>query len=416
MSELIVRGGRPLCGTVEIHGAKNSVLPILAAAVLPAQRCAVARCPEISDVTVAEEILRHLGGTCERTGDMMVTDTAALEGWRIPAALMGKMRASILFLGALLGRFRKAELSMPGGCALGDRPIDYHLRALHSLGVRYWENGDSLCFHWPDPHGGIVTLPFPSVGATENLLLAAVTVPGETVIRGAAREPEVMDLCSFLCAMGARIRGAGTDIIAVYGGRGLHGTVFSVVPDRIEAATYLAMTAACGGKIRLQGCRPDQLTPVLEVLDRAGCRIHTDDRTVTLQGPDALRSVGTVETAAYPGFPTDAQAPLLACLLRAEGESVFRETVFRERFQHIPQLRQFGGRITVSGETAAVRGVSRLYAARASATDLRGGAGVLIAALQAEGESTVENAELIARGYASLVPNLRALGAEVSQG
>ncbi len=415
MSDLIVRGGRPLRGVVEIHGAKNSVLPILAATVLSASRCVVARCPEITDVSAAEEILCHLGARCERTGGVMVADTAALGDWRVPAGLMGKMRASILFLGALLGRFRRAELSNPGGCALGLRPIDYHLQALQTLGVEVCREGDILRFAWPHPHGGEVTLPYPSVGATENLLLAAVTVEDETVVRGAAREPEVEDLCGFLSTMGARITGAGTDTLIIHGGMPLRGTVYSVVPDRIETATYLAMTAACGGCIRLRNTRAQQLLPVLQVLRRAGCRIHTTETAITLECTAPLSGVGLVETAAYPGFPTDAQAPLLASLMQSEGESVFRETVFRERFQYIPQLRRFGGDVAVSGSTAVVRGVSRLHAARAEATDLRGGAAVLIAALQAEGESVLQNAGLIARGYAALVPNLRALGAEVSE-
>lgn len=415
MSELIVRGGKPLFGVLHVHGAKNSALPILAATVLPASRCVVARCPEITDVFAAGEILRCLGARCERTGETMVVDSSKLEHWHIPAALMEKMRASILFLGALLGRFRRAELTSPGGCALGLRPIDYHLQALQVLGVTVCEESKTLRFAWPDPHGGKVTLPYPSVGATENLLLAAASVEDETVILGAAREPEVEDLCGFLSAMGAEITGAGTQTLTVHGTNHLCGTVYSVVPDRIETATYLAMTAACGGCIRLRNARPHHLQPVLQVLSQAGCRIHTTQNSITLERTMSLSGVGLVETAAYPGFPTDAQAPLLASLLQAKGESVFRETVFRERFQYVPQLLRFGGDIRVNGNTAVVNGVPGLYGACAEATDLRGGAGVLVAALQAGGESTLRNAEHIARGYGDLVPNLRALGADVSQ-
>jgi len=415
MSELIVRGGSPLFGVLDIHGAKNSVLPILAATVLPASRCVVTRCPEITDVSAAGEILCCLGARFERTGGAVTVDSSSVENWCIPARLMEKMRASILFLGALLGRFRRAELTPPGGCALGLRPIDYHLQALQNLGVAVCEESGLLRFSWPDPHGGDVILPFPSVGATENLLLAAAAVEDETVIFGAAREPEVEDLCGFLSAMGAEITGAGTNTITVHGRENLCGTAYSVVPDRIEAATYLAMTAACGGCVRLRNTRPHHLQPVLQVLRRAGCRIHSTQNTITLERTAPLSGVGLVETAAYPGFPTDAQAPLLASLLKAEGESVFRETVFRERFQHIPQLIRFGGEIRVEADTAVVNGVQGLHGACAKATDLRGGAGVLIAALQAEGESTLQSAELIARGYGELLPNLRALGADVSQ-
>lgn len=412
MEKLIICGGRPLRGTVEIHGAKNSVLPILAACVLCPERCVVTRCPDILDVAAAVEILHHLGCAAERIGSSTVVDAAEASETSITPQLMEKMRASVNFLGALLGRFGRAELSLPGGCSLGKRPIDYHIAALGELGVRFQEQGSRLCFTWPHRHGGEVTLPFPSVGATENVLLAAVTVPEPVVLYHAAREPEVVDLCGFLTAMGAEISGAGTDTICIRGGKALHGASYSVLPDRIETATYLAMTAACGGDVLLKGAKAEHLLPVIHILQKAGCEITSRGKTIHIQSRLPLHGVGLVETAAYPGFPTDAQAPLMAALLRAEGESIFRENVFCSRFHHVKQLQKFGADISISACDATVRGVESLYNAHAEATDLRGGAGVLIGALQARGRSTVDNMHFVRRGYADLQQNLQGLGAE----
>lgn len=413
METLLVRGGHPLRGEVRVHGAKNSVLPILAACVLCPEPCTVSRCPEISDVAVAEEILRHLGCTVRRRRDSITVDAAALCRTEIPPCLMGKMRASVNFLGALLGRMGTCELSLPGGCDLGSRPIDFHIAALEALGVEWEQCGTVLRFRWPHRRGGRVRLPYPSVGATENLLLAAVTVPEPVTVCNAAREPEITDLCRFLRKLGARVEGEGGSILHVCGGRPLHGADHAVLPDRIETATYLAMTAGCGGQIRLTGTDARLLTPVLTVLERAGCRIEAAEDTITLARECPLRGVGAVETAVYPGFPTDAQAPVMAALLRAAGESRWTETVFCSRFSHVPQLRKFGASIRMEGSTAAVTGVESLHGAEASATDLRGGAGVLLAAMMAEGTSVITCAERIRRGYADLGRTLCALGAEV---
>lgn len=413
MEKLTICGGKPLRGTVQIHGAKNSVLPILAACVLCPERCVVTRCPDILDVAAAVEILQHLGCAAERIGGSTVVNAANAAQTSISPQLMAKMRASVNFLGALLGRFGRAELSLPGGCSLGNRPIDYHIAALCELGVRLQEEGNRLCFTWPHRHGGEVTLPFPSVGATENVLLAAVTVPEPVTLQNAAREPEIVDLCGFLTAMGAEISGAGTDTICIRGGKPLHGAAYSVLPDRIETATYLAMTAACGGDVLLRDAKADHLLPVIHILQKAGCEITSREKNIHIQRILPLQGVGLVETAAYPGFPTDAQAPVMAALLRAEGESIFRENVFCSRFHHVAQLQKFGADIAVSACDATVHGVKTLHSARAEATDLRGGAGVLIAALQAEGKSVIENMHFVRRGYADLQQNLQGLGAAV---
>lgn len=414
MSRLTVRGGLPLKGQVEVHGAKNSVLPILAACLLCPERCIITRVPQLSDVTSATEILEILGCRTERLGSSIVVDATLAHTTQIPQNLMEKMRASFTFLGALLGRFGRGEVSLPGGCILGSRPVDYHIQALKRLGVQMEQQGEKLLFTWPHRHGAEIFLPFPSVGATENLLLAAVTVPGETVVHNAAREPEVMDLCRFLVAMGAEISGIGSGVLYIRGGKALSGTTHRVIPDRIECATYLMMTAACGGSVTLCDLCREDLVPVERVLRRLGCGLEYGERSLTLTAQAAPLQAGSVVAAAHPGFPTDAQAPLVATLLRSAGESRVEDAVFPNRFAYVQQLQKFGGDISVCQNVATVRGVTRLYGAEATATDLRGGAAVLIAALQAEGESSILDAQLLLRGYADLEENLRALGADVT--
>ena len=413
METLVVRGGRPLCGAISIHGAKNGVLPLLAATLLSNEPCTVSGCPEITDADCAAEILSCLGCKVCRRGELLCVDAAASKYTCIPPELSGKMRGSVIFLGALLARHGCAELSMPGGCVLGARPIDYHIRALETLGVKAETQGSVLRFSWPERHGGEVVLPFPSVGATENLMLAATGVPEPVVIRGAAREPEIAELGRFLRDMGAELSGEGGDIVTLCGGKPLHGAKRRALPDRIETATYLALTAACGGEITLRHTDPTLLLPVLDVLERAGCTLKISDDSIRLRSEGRLRGVRHVRADAYPGFPTDAQAPVTAALLRAEGISEIEDTVFPCRFRHVPELRKFGADVHASGACAVIRGVTALHPAAAFSTDLRGGAGVLIAALSAKGESRIENAKLLSRGYAALDTYLQKLGAEV---
>ena len=413
LKKLVICGGKPLQGTVDIHGAKNSILPILSACLVCPERCVITRCPEISDVEAALQILQYLGCRAEHTGSAAVVDASEASVKSIPPQLAGTMRASVNFLGAMLARFGQGELSMPGGCSLGMRPIDYHVSALKTLGVQLEETPHSLRFSWPKRESGEVVLPFPSVGATENVILAAISVPGTVELYGAAREPEIQDLCGFLTAMGAEIVGAGTPTIKITGGKTLHAATYRVLPDRIEAATYLAMAAACGGELVLRDVRPEHLTPVLQILQTVGCDVEEENHTIRLCRKGELLPGGSIETRVYPGFPTDAQAPVMAALLRSRGETNFRETVFSQRFRHVEQLRKFGADIEIHGDTATVRGVKSLFGTHAEATDLRGGAGVLIAALQAEGESVIQGLHYVDRGYASLSENLRTLGAEL---
>ncbi len=406
-------GGRPLCGVIPIHGAKNSMLPILAATLVSRGTCVLHNCPQISDADAALSILQSLGCQVKREGDTLIVDTYAADGTEIPAALMQKMRAAVIFLGALLARFGRARLSHPGGCRLGERPIDLHLMGLQMLGAScVYEDEELLCTAHK-PEAATIALPFPSVGATENLLLAALPCEGETVLCNAAREPEIGDLIGFLIACGAQIDGAGTSVLRIHGGRPLHGTEYTIMPDRMEAATYLCAAAATRGELTLTQAEPNHLRAVTDILLRGGCEIRQLARELTLRC-DKLRAVSPIRTAPYPAFPTDAQAPVMAAMATAEGISIFEETVFSDRFRHVPALRQMGAKITAAKRCAVVEGVPVLHGANVEATDLRGGAAMVIAALAAQGQSVITKTEHTERGYAELVSSLRACGAEIS--
>lgn len=405
-------GGRPLEGAVKIHGAKNSVLPILAATLVSGAQYTIDNCPEISDVETALDILRLLGCTARRVGAQVFVDTRNAENREIPAELMKKMRAAIIFLGALLARFGSAALSAPGGCVLGDRPIDLHILGLRLMGADCEDDGEVLRCRAEDLQGGTIALPFPSVGATENLLLAALACKGEVTLCNAAREPEIADLIGFLRACGANIVGEGTSVLHVGRKAKLHGAEYIVMPDRMEAATYLAAAAATRGRLVLQGANPAHLQAVISVLERGGCRIAQRPDEIIVRC-DRLTAVSPIITAPYDGFPTDAQAPMMAVMATAEGVSVFEETIFTNRLRHVPALQAMGARITATGRHAVVTGVKRLHGAAVEATDLRGGAAMVLAALCAEGKSEITKTEHMERGYASFVQTLRACGAQI---
>ncbi|MBQ6431324.1 MAG: UDP-N-acetylglucosamine 1-carboxyvinyltransferase [Oscillospiraceae bacterium] len=405
-------GGRPLEGAVQIHGAKNSVLPVLAATIVGGGEYTIHNCPEISDVDTALDILRVLGCTAERDGARVCVDTSAAENREIPEELMKKMRAAILFLGALLARFGTATISAPGGCVLGERPINLHLLGLRLMGADYEYDRETLRCRASTLRGCTVALPFPSVGATENLILAALACEGEVTICNAAKEPEIADLIGFLRACGAKIAGTGTSVLQIVGGAALHGTEYGVMPDRMEAATYLAAAAATRGRLVLQGANPAHLQAVIEILERGGCEIAQQQDEIIVRC-DRLRAVSPIVTAPYDGFPTDAQAPVMAAMATAEGVSVFEETIFSDRFRHVPALRAMGARIYATERHAVVTGVRRLHGASVEATDLRGGAAMVIAALSAEGESRITKTEHMERGYASFAQALRSCGAQI---
>ncbi|MBQ1371585.1 MAG: UDP-N-acetylglucosamine 1-carboxyvinyltransferase [Oscillospiraceae bacterium] len=411
MDSILIQGGRPLRGTLSIQGCKNALLPLMAAAAAIPGRVILTACPPIRDKTVTLALLEGLGVTTSSEGDRLMLD-ASRDGNTAPdPALAGQLRSSVLLLGALLGRYGHAEVPLPGGCLLGARPLDLHLAGLEALGVQSFCDGGILHCRGT-PKGGRFHLPFPSVGATENLMLAALGADGPIWITGAAQEPEIEDLAGFLNVCGARISGAGSSRIHIIPAP-LHGGSYRVLPDRMEAATWLCAAACTGGSLTLTELRPDHLRPVLRALSAAGCQITEGESTLHIRA-GALHSPGAIRTAPYPGFPTDAQAPLMAALLRAEGSTRFDETVFEDRFRHIPALQAMGARISCSGRTALVTGVSTLHGARVAATDLRGAAAMVCAALTARGESEITQAWHLERGYGNFLQRLRLLGAVAS--
>ena len=415
MSYYEIQGGRPLYGTLAVHGAKNSVLPILAACLLVPGQCVLHNCPDLSDVSATLDILRLLGCRADREGDAVVIDASSLTRWNIPEHLMREMRSSVTFLGALLARLGEAELSYPGGCELGPRPIDLHLAALRALGAEILEEQGALVCRRGTLRGREICLAVPSVGATENAVLAACGCPGVTTIVGVAREPEIADLQGFLQAAGARVTGAGTSTIEVEGCAELHPVEYRVMGDRIAAATYLCGCAAAGGEVSLTGVSPDTLTAVLTCLEEAGCALHTGPDQIVLASRALLRGISPVRTAPYPGFPTDAQAILMAALAGGEGATLFEENIFDSRYRHVDELRRMGADIQVAGRAAMVSGVGRLHGAAVRSTDLRGGAALVVAGLGAEGITQVGELRHIRRGYQALDKNLSALGADIRE-
>lgn len=413
MSQLLIKGGSPLAGETAVQGAKNSVLPILAATLLTGGQVALQNCPRLRDVDASIRILRALGCDARWEGDSLLVDTAGLNGCAISDILMREMRSSAIFLGAILARCGQAELSYPGGCELGPRPIDLHLAGLRELGAEIDDTGGTLHCRAARLVGRDLVLGLPSVGATENLMLAACGTEGVTTIANAAREPEIADLQDFLNACGARVSGAGTSTVTVEGGRRLHGGTFTVMPDRIAAATYLCAAASAGGEVLLQGARERDLATVTAVLREAGCHITAEAGGIACACPGRLKAVRPVRTAPYPGFPTDAQAVLMAALLRSQGATVFEENIFTNRYRHVDELTRMGADIRVAGRVAVVTGVKTLCGAAVRCTDLRGGAALCVAALAAEGESRVFETCHIDRGYEDIARDLRALGADI---
>lgn len=411
MRGLRIEGGNRLVGSVTAHGAKNAVLPILAATVL-CQGAEIKNCPDLSDVAVSCHILRHLGYAVGRQGDTLTLHREENGCRDVPPEWMRAMRSSILFLGGMLARCGGVSLCPPGGCALGGRPIDLHLSALRQMGAVITEEGDTLrCTAPGGLHGAAVKLPYPSVGATENLLIAAAGTPAETEIRGAAAEPEITELIRFLRGCGVTIE-ASPGAILVQGRDTLSGCTHTVLPDRIEAATYLAAGAVTGGTITVK-CDPGHLAAPIAVLRRMGCKIKITGGSVALTAPEKLCGAGSIVTLPYPGFPTDLQAVFMAAAAGARGYTAFTETVFPRRWAHVEELRRMGADITVAGSHALLRGAA-LTGTALTCTDLRAGAAVVLAALAARGESTVTGLSHIERGYAEFVPTLRHLGAEIT--
>ena len=415
--KLVINGGRRLEGEIQVHGAKNSALPLLAATILAHGECILHNCPMLTDVDAACRILSCLGCRCSRNGSTVCVDSSNVCGNEIPDNLMREMRSSIVFLGAVLGRTRRCRLTFPGGCELGARPIDLHLAALREMGAEIEEQHGWLeCAAPGGLHGARVTLSFPSVGATENIMLAAACAEGTTEIHNAAREPEIVDLAEFLNKCGARISGAGGSTIAIEGVKRLEPSEHSVIPDRIAAGTYLCCAAATRGELILTRCCQEHMMGFLPVLESMGCRIYPyGGGKLYISCTRRLTAPPTIRTMPYPGFPTDIQAPFTALSSVAEGTSVFVENIFENRYRHVPELIRLGASIKVEGRVAVVQGVPALSGARVCAGELRGGAALVTAALAAEGTSEISGVCYIDRGYDSIEKTLRSVGADISR-
>ena len=414
MSKLLIQGAKKLHGEVRIHGAKNSTLPLMAASLVCGGKCTLHNCPSLSDVDTSERILRHLGCGVERSNGDIVIDPFPMDRCDIPDDLMREMRSSIIFLGAIVAKMGKAELSYPGGCELGPRPIDLHLSSLRRMGVVIREDHGRLDCTVPNGlHGSVISLAFPSVGATENILIAAVLARGTTVVNNAAREPEICDLADFLNSCGAKICGAGESTVTVEGVGSLTGCEHRVIPDRIAAATYLAAGAVTGSVITVSNVIPRHLEPVIPVFEESGCVFETEGDRMRIVPPARLSRVKCVRTMPYPGFPTDAQAPVMAMTAVADGTSVFVENIFESRYKHVGELLRLGANIKVEGRVAIVDGVERLSGASVEATDLRGGAALVVAGLAASGVTEIGGLNHLDRGYEKLENNLSGLGAEI---
>lgn len=416
MQKLVVNGGKRLRGEIDLQGAKNSALPILSAVLLCDGESILHNCPCLTDIYSALRILNSLGCRCSFSENTAVIKCDGILKNEIKEELMREMRSSIIFLGAMLGRMKECTVSYPGGCELGSRPIDMHLDAFRKMGADIKEEyGKIICRVRNKIHGAKISLAFPSVGATENIMLCAVLADGETVINNAAREPEICDLAGYLRKCGAKIKGDGESRIIINGVKKLSGCEYDIMPDRIAGATYLSAAAATGGEIILKKSCVNAMESFISMLESAGCSINIFENNVYLRSGAALKAIKLIKTMPYPGFPTDAQAILMSALLKAKGTSVFEENIFDCRYRHTDALIKMGADIRVIGKTAVVEGVSRLYGASVEATDLRGGASMVIAGLSADGESVITGLHHIDRGYENFEKALSCLGADIKR-
>ncbi|MDO4743426.1 MAG: UDP-N-acetylglucosamine 1-carboxyvinyltransferase [bacterium] len=416
MPSLVINGNKRLTGKVEVDGAKNSVLPLLAATILCNGKSVLHNCPILSDVDISLKILEGLGCVCKREGHTITVDSSGVFDCCIPETLMRQMRSSIVFLGAIVSRCSIAKLSTPGGCELGPRPIDLHLSALRQMGLEIKEDFGILDCKVKDRlHSADINLSMPSVGATENIILAAVNAEGLTVIRNAAREPEIVDLANFLKKCGAKISGAGTGVIEITGVSQLKPCEHSVIPDRIAAATYLSAAAITGGDILVENVDNEHIISIINCLEQSGCRINQYNNSVRITAPERIYRIEKINTLVYPGFPTDAGPPMMAAATVADGTSMFIENIFDNRYKFVDEIKRLGAKIKVAGRVAVVEGVKYLTGAAVEATDLRGGAALVLAGLAAHGTTTVGNIWHIDRGYECIENKLCGLGAEISR-
>ena len=412
MSSFLIQGGSRLEGEVKVSGAKNAILPILAATVLGAGKISLSRVSRLSDVKVMRDVLTNLGANVIWDKDRMIVDTSHLDSCQIPEKLMSQMRASIFLMGPLLGRYGKVKISQPGGCSIGPRPIDLHLKGLKALGAKFEQKHGTLLAQADKLKGAKIDLDFPSVGATENIMMAAVRAEGKTVISNAAKEPEIINLQNFLNRIGANITGAGTPEIKIKGVKQLHPVEYEIIPDRIEASTFLIAGAISKGNIFIKNIIPEHIEAILSKLSEIGVGIRVGKDWVRLLGADNYQGVD-LKTMPYPGFPTDVQAQFMSLLALAQGNSLIKENIFENRLRHAEELRRMGADIIIESNTAIVKGVDRLSGAKVEAMDLRAGAALVLAGIAAEGETVVEKIYHIDRGYENFADKLTKLGANI---
>lgn len=417
MEKLIVKGGNRLVGAVKTSGAKNAVLPIIAASILGTTPSHLDEVPMLEDVHTISEVLKCLGLAveCSPEKNVLDIDSTEITSYEAPYELVRTMRASFLVMGPLLARIGKARISMPGGCAIGARPIDIHLKGFEALGVKIEQGHGYIEASAPEGlKGTSIYFDFPSVGATENIMMAASLAEGTTILENAAEEPEIVDLANYLNKMGAKIRGAGTDTIRIEGVEKLHGADYTIIPDRIEAGTYMIAAAMTGGDIVVKNVLPEHQKPLIAKLREAGAVVEEDIDKVRVIGKNPLKAV-SIKTLPYPGFPTDMQAQMMAMMVIAEGRSKVTETVFENRFMHVVELNRMGAQISTEGRSAVIDGPCKLTGCDVRATDLRAGAAMILAGLVAEGTTRIGDLHHIDRGYENIVAKLKNLGADIER-
>lgn len=413
MGKYIINGDKRLVGEVSVSGAKNAVLPILAATVVGGNRSTIFNTPNLRDVDIMEKILLSIGCKVERIDNIMYVDSRNLSNTNIPDELVREMRSSIILMGSMLARCGETKVSYPGGCEIGPRPIDLHLKALRQMGAEIDESHGFLYCHCEKLEGCEIQLDYPSVGATENTILSAVRAKGTTVIRNAAREPEIIDLQNYLNKCGAKVSGAGTSIIKIEGVEKFKDVEYTIMPDRIVTGTYIAASALTGGEIIIKNVETNHIQAIVAKLKETGCLIYNDNSSLKVIGPEKINYIEMTQTLPYPGFPTDMQAQMMAVLSIADGTSIISETVFENRFKHADELIRMGADIKIIGKVAIIKGVKELTGAKVKSKDLRGGASLVLAGLAAKGTTEVEDIYHIERGYEDLDKNLRKLGADI---
>lgn len=405
-------GGQKLYGTINVSGAKNAILPIISASLLSAGPVQLEDAPDLVDVSLMNQVIEALGAKVVRDGSKLHIHAQNIDNIEAPYELVSQMRASIVVMGPLLARKGHVRICHPGGCAIGSRPINWHLKGLEALGAKVRMDHGFLDVSTSGLKGNRIYLDFPSVGATENIMMAASMAEGSTVIENAAQEPEIVDLANFINEMGGKVRGAGTSVIHIEGVKELHGTTHTVIPDRIEAGSYLLMAAAAGGNVLVQNVISDHLKPLLAKMSEAGINFQEEEDGIRIVSEAPYQAVD-IKTQVHPGFPTDLQAPFLALLTGADGTAMVTETVFENRFMHVDELKRMGADIKIEGRSAIVQGVKHLNAAPVTATDLRAGAALILAALKAEGTSEIHGIHHIDRGYEHIEEKLVRLGADI---